>query len=63
MYGLLALFFPLAVYDEFRDMGVWMTGVFVLLYEGCMLVYDWLLLPLAAIYVQRVRPRLKFLRR
>ena len=64
MYGLLALLFPTAAFlAEFRAMGLWMLAGFALVYEGCMLAYDRLLVPMALLYVNRIRPRLKFLRR
>lgn len=63
MYGLLALLFPVAAFmQEFREMGVLMTVLFALAYVACMLVYDRLLLPMALIYMKRIRPRLRFLR-
>ena len=64
LYALLALLFPLAeMMQEFREMGLWMTVLFVLLYVVCMLIYDRLLLPMAMIYMNRIRPRLRFLKR
>lgn len=63
MYGLLALLFPMAAFmREFEDMGLWMTVSFGVLYVGCMLLYDRLLLPLTLIYMNRIRPRLPFLK-
>ena len=64
MYGLLALLFPVAAFmREFREMGGLMTAAFAVLYILCMLAYDRLLLPMTMIYMNRVRPRLKFLNR
>ncbi|MBO4836423.1 MAG: hypothetical protein J5564_01885 [Clostridia bacterium] len=64
MYGLLALLFPMAAFmREFGEMGLWMTILFVLLYVVCMLIYDRILLPMAMIYMNRIRPRLRFLKR
>ena len=64
MYALLALLFPLAeMIQEFRDMGLWMTVLFVLLYDVCMLLFDRALLVAVAVYANRVRPKLTFLRR
>lgn len=64
MYALLALLFPMADFmREFGEMGLWMTVLFALTYVGCMLVYDRLLLPMAMIYMNRIRPRLRFLNR
>lgn len=62
MYGLLALLFPMAAFlQEFGEMGVAMTAVFAVLYVICMLAYDRLLLPMAMLYMNRIRPKLKFL--
>ena len=64
MYALLALLFPLTeMIGEFRDMGLWMTVLFVLLYAVSMLLYDRALLIAVAVYANRVRPKLTFLRR
>ena len=63
MYGLLALLFPMETFmQEFKEMGIAMTAVFALLYVFCMLIYDRLLLPMAMIYMNRIRPKLKFLK-
>ena len=63
MYGLLALLFPMAAFmQEFQEMGLWMTAAFAVMYLFCMLAYDRLLLPLSMIYVNRIRPRLTFLK-
>ncbi len=64
MYALLALLFPLGeMTREFREMGLWMTVLFVVLYDFCMLMYDRILLRAVALYANRVRPKLSFLRR
>ena len=64
MYGLLALLFPAAAFmQEFREMGKLMTAAFAALYILCMLAYDRLLLPMAIVYMNRIRPRLRFLNR
>ena len=44
-------------------MGVALTVAFAALYVVTMLIYDRLLLPLAMIYMNRVRPKLTFLKR
>ena len=63
MYGLLALLFPMAAFmQEFQEMGLWMSVAFAVMYLFCMLAYDRLLLPLSMIYVNRIRPRLTFLK-
>ena len=64
LYALLALLFPLAeMMQEFREMGLWMTILFVILYDFCMLLYDRLLLRMVAVYANRIRPKLSFLLR
>ncbi len=64
LYGALALLFPMeAVFTEFREMGALLALLFALVYILSMLLYDRLLLPLSLIYVNRVKPRLSFLRR
>ena len=63
MYGLLALLFPLAAFwQDFKEMGVAMSILFLILYIFSMLLYDRLLLPFALLYTNRIRPRLRFLR-
>ena len=63
MYGLLALLFPMAAFmQEFQEMGLWMTAATAGMYLFCMLAYDRLLLPLSLIYMNRIRPRLTFLK-
>ena len=58
MYALLALVFPVAAaLEEFREMGVILSIAFVIVYDGCMLLYDLLL------YANRIQPKLKLLRR
>lgn len=64
MYGFMYLLFPLQAFaQEFREMGIWLSTLFVLVYDLCMLIYDRLLLPLSMIYINRIRPRLSFLLR
>ena len=64
MYGLLYLLFPVAAaLEEFREMGVILSVGFVILYIGCMLLYDRLLIPFVMIYANRIQPKLKFLNR
>ena len=64
MYALLALLFPLAeMTREFQEMGLWMTVLFVVLFDFCMLLFDRALLIAVAVYANRVRPKLSFLRR
>ena len=64
MYGLLYLLFPMAAFmTEFKEMGAAMTVAFAALFLICMLIYDRLLPRIALLYWNRVRPKLKFLRR
>ena len=64
MYALLYLLFPVAAaLEEFREMGVALSIGFVLLYDGCMLLYDRLLMAAVIIYANKIQPKLKFLRR
>jgi len=51
-----------AIMAEFANMGVWLTILFLVMFDACMLLYDRLLLPFAILYVQRLKPRIKFLR-
>ena len=61
--ALLALLFPMAAFmQEFKEMGLWMSVAFAVMYLFCMLAYDRLLLPLSMIYVNRIRPRFTFLK-
>ena len=62
MYGLLALVFRVdALLSDFAEMGQWMTAVFLLCIPVCMLLYDFMMEPLLLIYVNRIRPKLRFL--
>ena len=64
MYALLFLLFPMeAMMQEFQEMGVVMSVVFVIAYAACMFLYDFLLVLLLPVYANRIRPRLKFLTR
>ena len=51
-----------ALISEFQQMGPLLTFVFIIFFDICMLLYDRLLLPLAILYAQRLRPRLSFLK-
>ena len=64
MYALLWLLFPLsAMMEEFREMGILMTVLFVIAYVFCMMLYDHLLPRMVMIYANRIRPKLAFLLR
>lgn len=62
MYAVLGFVLHMdAVVEEFTEMGAWMLVLFMLLMNFCMLLYDRLLVPLTVIYVNKLRPRLRFL--
>ena len=64
MYALLNLLFPLDAYlNEFQEMGVIMTIGFVVVYDICMLLYDWALMGCVMIYANKIRPKMAFLRK
>ena len=64
MYALLNLLFPLAAaLEEFKEMGVALSIGFILLYDGCMLLYDRLLIAAVMLYANRIQPKLKNLLR
>ena len=63
LYALLGLLFPAGGYlEEFREMGAALAAGFAVLYLFCMLVYDRLLSRLLPLYLNRIRPRLKWIR-
>ena len=63
MYALLGLLFPAGGYlEEFREMGAALSAGFAVLYLFCMTVYDRLLSRLMPLYLNRIRPRLKWIR-
>ena len=62
MYALMYLLFPMeAMMQEFREMGIALTIGFVIVYVGCMFLYDSLLVQLLPVYANRIRPKLKFM--
>ncbi len=62
MYLLLSLLFPaLMLTEEFG--GLWMTVLFVLLLNACLLMYDRTLVSIAVMYDRKLRPKLRFLRK
>ena len=50
-----------SVVQEFSEMGVLLTIAFLIMLNLCMLLYDRLLFPMVYLYVNRIKPRLKFL--
>lgn len=62
MYSVLGFLLHMdAVVEEFAEMGAWVLGLFVILMNVSLLLYDRLLVPLTVIYVNKLRPRLRFL--
>ena len=62
MYALMYLLFPMeAMTQEFKEMGIALTVGFVIVYAGCMFLYDFLLVQLLPVYANRIRPKLKFM--
>lgn len=62
MYALLGLVMNMdALLQEFTQMGFYVLAAFVLLFNLCMLLYDRLIMPLAIIYIKKLRPRFHFL--
>lgn len=60
MYAILGFLLHLdAVVADFREMGIWMTAAFFVMMDICMLLYDWLMLPLVLLYANRIKPKLK----
>ncbi len=64
MYGLLSFVLGLdAVVSEFKAMGPVLLVGFVIFFNICMLLYDFLIVPYTRIYIRRLKPRLRFLQR
>lgn len=62
MYAVLGFLLHMdAVIAEFTEMGAWMLAAFVVLMNACLFLYDRLLVPLTMLYVNKLRPRLRFL--
>ena len=49
--------------QEFREMGTWMLLGLLIIYDISMLLYDRLLFAALIIYANRIKPKLRFLRR
>lgn len=63
MYAVLGFLLHMdAVMAEFNEMGTLLLIVFALTLNACMLLYDRLLMPLTIIYINKLRPKLKFLK-
>ena len=64
MYGLLGFLFNMhALIEEFTQMGAVLLAGFLFVFNLCMLLYDRLLFPLVFLYVNRIQPKLHFLRK
>lgn len=64
MYALLGFLLNMdALIDEFTQMSALMLILFVLMLNVCMFLYDRLLSPMVYLYVNKLRPRLKFILR
>lgn len=64
MYTLLGFVMNMdALVQEFSQMGAALLIVFVITLNACLLLYDRLMLPLIYLYVNRISPKLRFLRR
>lgn len=64
MYALLAFVLGMrAVTSEFSQMGMLTLEVFIVAMNACMMLYDRLLISISLLYVRKLRPRLRFLRR
>lgn len=64
MYAVLGLVLNMdAVVAEFTQMGAALLAAFGVTLNLCLLLFDRLLTPMVCLYVYKLRPRLKFLRR
>jgi len=64
MYAFLAFMLNMqALIEEFSQMGSVVLILFILIFNLCMLLYDRLLFPLVLLYVNRIQPKLSFLKR
>jgi len=52
-----------ALIEEFTQMGAVLLMLFIVFFNICMLLYDRLLIPLVFLYVNRIQPRLKFIKK
>ena len=63
MYILLGFLLNMqALVEEFSQMGAVLFIAFILVFDLCMLLYDRLLFPLVLLYVNRIQPKLRFLK-
>lgn len=63
MYALLSALLGLEVLRDFEEMGAVLLAFFAVAMNACMLLYDRLLVSMSLLYVRRLRPKFRFLRR
>ena len=62
MYVMLGLLMNMtAIVEEFTQMGTVLLVVFILSLNACLLLYDRLMFPMVYLYVNKIKPRLKFI--
>ena len=63
MYTILGFLLNMqALVEEFTQMGGLFLILFILVFDLCLFLYDRLLFPLILLYINRIQPKLKFLR-
>lgn len=64
MYAILAFLLNMqALVEEFTQMGGLFLVLFIFIFDLCLVLYDRLLFPLILLYVNRIQPKLRFLKR
>ena len=64
MYTILGFLLNMqALVEEFTQMGGVLLIAFILVFDLCLMLYDRLLFPLILLYVNRIQPKLKFLKK
>lgn len=62
MYVVLGLLMNMtAIVEEFTQMGTVLLIVFIVMLNACLLLYDRLMFPMVYLYVNKIKPRLKFI--
>lgn len=62
MYLMLGLLMNMtAIVEEFSQMGALLLAAFAVMLNLCLLLYDRLMVPLVYLYVNRIKPRFKFI--
>ena len=63
MYAILGFLLNMqALVEEFTQMGLLFLVLFIFIFDVCMILYDRLLFPLILLYVNRIQPKLRFLK-